>query len=56
MRKAGADDFHSLRPGGCNFPVRRRLDPVRQGDDQPAGFQLSWRRGPGGEVVGSDQL
>ena len=52
--RAGVDDFHSLHPGGCNFLARRRLRPVRQGDDQSPGLQLpcharggrGHRRGP----------
>ena len=54
-KKSGADDFYSLPSWWLQFLVRRWLHPVRQGDRQPAGFQLLGNAGRG-EVVSSDQL
>jgi prepilin-type N-terminal cleavage/methylation domain-containing protein/prepilin-type processing-associated H-X9-DG protein len=53
--KAGADDFHSLHPGGCNFLFADGSIRFIKETINPQVFSyLSTRAG--GEVVGSDQL
>ena len=54
-KKAGADDFHSLHPGGCNFLFGDGSIRFIKETINPQVFSyLSTRAG--GEVVSSDQF
>ena len=54
-KKSGADDFHSLHPGGCNFLFcDGSIRFIKESINPPVFSYLSTRAG--GEVVSSDQL
>jgi prepilin-type N-terminal cleavage/methylation domain-containing protein/prepilin-type processing-associated H-X9-DG protein len=54
-KKAGADDFHSLHPGGCNFLFGDGSVRFVKETINPSVFSYLATRA-GGEVVGSDQF
>ena len=54
-KKAGADDFHSLHPGGCNFLFGDGSIRFVKETVNPQVFSYLATRA-GGEVVGSDQF